>query len=279
MTAVGVSGSGSTCERLWALVREHTGEQYEVRPTSRGKGSDVTALVTCERGSFFVKACRNRPGGRRASIVRERMVNPSVRAVSPALRWNAEDDAWIVLGFEVVEGRSSDFSLGSSDLPAVVGVLNSVRGLVVPDEVGDWRETRWHRFADEGDRPHFLGDTLLFTDANPDNVMIGDRRTWLVDWSWPTVGAAFIAPACLVVQLIAAGHTAEQAEAWVVGCRGWAMADPAAIDAFAIATVRMNRGQAERFPEAGWLGDMAEAAHLWAVHRGVSEAVTLGPSI
>jgi hypothetical protein len=59
--------------------------------------------------------------------------------------------------------------------------------------------------------------------------MIGDRRTWIVDWpSWPTVGAAFIDPACLVVQLIAAGHTAEQAEARAAECKGWANANPGA---------------------------------------------------
>ncbi len=277
MAAAGASGGGSTCERLWALVREHTGEQYEVRPISRGQGADVTALASCERGSFFVKACRNRPGGRRASIARECLVNPVVRTVSPALRWQAEDDDWIVLGFEVVEGRSSDFSPGSPDLAAVVGVLDSIHDLAPPGEVGEWRETRWDRFTDDESRTQFRGNALLFTDIHPGNVMIGVRRTWFVDWSWPTVGAAFIDPACLVVQLIAAGHTAEQAEAWVAGCRGWAMADPVAIDAFAVATVRMNRRQAERLPEAGWLGDMAEAAHLWAVHRGVPEAVTLGP--
>lgn len=95
-------------EALWALVRPHTGEQYEVRPNSRGKGADVTALVLCERGSFFVKACRDRPGGRRASIVRERLVNSSVRAVAPTLRWHVEGDDWVVLGFDVVDGRSAD---------------------------------------------------------------------------------------------------------------------------------------------------------------------------
>lgn len=150
---------------------------------------------------------------------------------------------------------------------------------MAPGEVGDWRETRWDRFADEGDRAHFLGDTLLFTDVNPDNFMIGARRTWFVDWSWPTVGAAFIDPACRVVQLFAAGHTAERAEAWAAECKGWTTANPAAIDAFTVATVRMNRSQAERFPDANWLQDMAEAARQWAFHRGVEDkTVILAPS-
>ncbi|WP_247746290.1 phosphotransferase [Streptomyces oryzae] len=256
-------------ESLWTLVRPHTGNQHDVRPISRGNGADVTAVTRCEHGPFFVKAVRNRAGGRRASLIRERLVNPSVRAISPALRWHAEDDEWIALGFEAVEGRPSNFEPGSADLPAVVATIGRIQEFPVPAEARDWSETRWDRFADEGAAAFFGGDTLLFTDVNPDNFLIGNGRTWVVDWSWPTTGAAFIDPACLVVQLIAAGHTAEQAEAWANGCKGWAEAGPAAIDAFALATLRMNRRQADRFPEARWLGDMAGAARQWALHRGV----------
>ncbi|WP_039941165.1 phosphotransferase [Streptomyces himastatinicus] len=258
-------------EALWALVRPHTGEQPAVEPTSRGNGSDVTAVITCENGPVFVKACPNRPGGRRASIIRERLVNPSVRTVSPKLLWHAQNDEWIALGFEPVEGRSSDFTPVSADLPRIAAVLDQIKDLPLPPEACNWRETRWNRFADEKDADLFKGDTLLFTDVNPDNFMIGNERIWVVDWSWPTRGAAFIDPACLVVQLIAAGHTAEAAERWAAECRAWADADSAAIDAFAAATLRMNRSQADRYPEAAWLEDMAAAARTWASHRGVAE--------
>lgn len=254
-------------QALWKLVGPYTGEQHDVQPTKRGNSSDVTALVQCENGPVFVKACRNRPGGRRASIIRERLVNPSVRALSPTLRWHAEDDAWIVLGFEVVEGRSSDFAPGSADLPTVVDVLNRIGELPLPDEAHDWQETRWNRFADEDDAQLFRGTTLLFTDINPDNLMIGNGRGWAVDWSWPTHGASFIDPSCLVVQLIAAGHTAKAAEGWAANCKGWADADPRAIDAFAAATLRMNCAFAERNPEANWLSAMADAAQAWVDHR------------
>ncbi|EPD90906.1 hypothetical protein HMPREF1486_05617 [Streptomyces sp. HPH0547] len=264
-------------EALWALVRPHTGEQHSVRPTTHGHGSDVTALVEGEYGPVFVKACRNRPGGRRASIVRERLVNPSVRALSPELRWHVEDDEWIALGFEVVEGRSADFGPDSGDLGVVVGLLDGLQEVSPPAEAADWQETRWDRFAPEGSSETFRGDTLLFTDVNPDNFVIGEHRSWIVDWSWPTRGAGFIDPACLVVQLIAAGHTAGMAEEWAARCKGWVSAAPAAIDAFAMATLRMNERQAERFPEARWLGDMVEAAHRWAEHRGVAEGTGTRP--
>ncbi|AQW53136.1 phosphotransferase [Streptomyces violaceusniger] len=258
-------------EALWALVRPHTGEQHEVQPASRGNGSDVSAIVKCEHGPVFIKACRNRSRGRRASMVRERLVNPLVRAVSPKLWWHAEDEEWTALGFEVLEGRSSDFTPDSPDLPVVVDLLDRIGGLRLPAEAYDWPETRWNRFASERDAKLFKGETLLFTDVNPDNFMIGKGRAWAVDWSWPTRGAGFIDPACLVVQLIAAGHSAEEAEVWVSECKAWMNADAAAIDAFAAATLRMSVSHADRHPDAVWLADMADAARAWAAHRGVSE--------
>jgi hypothetical protein len=264
----------SDTESLWTLVRSHTGDQDSVRLTAHGHSSDVTALVQCEQGPFFVKACRNRPGGRRASIIRERLVNPAVRALSPELRWHIEDDEWIALGFEVVEGRSSDFRPGSADLATVIDLLDRLRDVSLPAEADNWQETRWNQFVNEADAKLFQGDTLLFTDVNPDNFMIGECRSWIVDWSWPTRGAGFIDPACLVVQLVAAGHTAARAETWAAKCKEWANADSAAVDAFAVATLRMNQRQAKRFPETRWLGDMVEAARRWAVHRGVAERVT-----
>ncbi|MFE1172543.1 phosphotransferase [Streptomyces sp. NPDC058773] len=254
-------------DALWTLVRPYTGEQHEVQPTARGNGSDVTALVTCDEGPVFVKACRNSPGGRRASIIRERLVNPYVRPVSPALQWHAADDEWIALGFEVIEGRASDFTPESRDLPDVVGIVEQIGELPLPGEADEWQETRWDRFADETDTQLFRGKTLLFTDINPDNLMMGYGRAWAVDWSWPTHGAAFIDPSCLIVQLIAAGHTPESAEHWAGSCKGWTDADTRAIDAFAAATARMNRAFADRNPDASWLGAMADAAQAWVDHR------------
>ncbi|MFD7895509.1 protein kinase [Streptomyces sp. NPDC059743] len=191
--------------------------------------------------------------------------------ISPTLRWNTEDDAWIALGFDWVEGRRSDFAPGSPDLPAIVDTLNRIAELDPPEVARDWPETRWNRFAaDEADVSLLQGEALLYTDINPSNLIIGDRSTWAVDWSWPTRGAAFIDPACLVVQLISAGHDAESAESWASGCAAWMDADPKAIDAFASATLRMHRAFAERKPDASWLRAMVEACQSWTSHRGVA---------
>ncbi|MGY4959001.1 phosphotransferase [Streptomyces nigrescens] len=259
---------------FWTLIHPHTGDLTDFRPTSRGFSSDVTALIECEKGRFFVKAVPNRPGGRRDSIIRERLINPAVRPISPALHWHVEDDTWVALGFDVIDGRGSDFAPDSPDLPAIVDTLNRIGDLDLPEVARDWPETRWNRFAaDEADAHLFQGEALLYTDINPSNLMIGDQTTWAVDWSWPTHGAAFIDPACLVVQLIATGHSAKSAESWTSGCTAWADADPKGIDAFAAATLRMYRAFAERKPGASWLRAMTEAAQSWAAHRGVAEGV------
>ncbi|GAA2623407.1 protein kinase [Actinomadura fulvescens] len=252
-----------------ALIHPHTGDVSEMQPTSRGNNSAVTALVDCEKGAFFVKAVPNRPGGRRDSLIREGLINPFVVPISPALRWQAEDSEWIALGFEVIEGRRSDFTPGSADLPAIIDILNRIGELYLPEIAQGWHETRWNRFATEADAELFQGQSLLYTDINPDNLLIGQISTWAVDWSWPTHGAAFIDPACLVVQLIAAGHDAGPAETWAAECAAWTNADRQAIDAFAAANLRMYRRFADRNPDATWLQAMATAAHEWAAYRDV----------
>ncbi|MHC0430797.1 protein kinase [Streptomyces sp. O3] len=256
---------------FWALIRPYTGELVNSRPAEHGFGSDLTAVVDCERGPFFVKAMRNHPGGRRNSIIREREVNPYVQPISPALRWSTENEEWIVLGFAVVDGRKADFTPGSPDLPAVIDTLIRIGALELPKVAEDWPENRWDRFAaDESEASQFRGSSLLYTDINESNIIIGGHDAWAVDWSWPTKGAGFIDPACLVVQLIAAGHNPESAESWAAQCPAWGSASTEALDAFASATLRMNRAVSARKPTEVWLESMAEAAQAWASHRGVA---------
>lgn len=256
-----------------ALIHPITGALSSMERTARGFSSDLTALVDCEKGSFFVKAVRNRPGGRRDSLIRERSINSAVRPLSPALRWHAEDDDWLVLGFEAVDGRPSDFTPDSTDLPAVVELVDLIGTLGLPEVARDWHETRWNRFAlDESEAELFRGDALLHTDINPSNLLVGERGMWAVDWAWPTRGAGFIDPALLALQLVSAGHSPESAEEWASGCRAWVSANPRAVDAFAAANLRMYRVFAERKPDASWLKAMAVAAQSWVEHRGMPKA-------
>lgn len=215
-------------ETLIPLIQEHTGDITGITPAARGNAA-TTLLAQTATGTHFVKAVPNRPGGRRESLVRERLINPFVVPISPAVRWHTEDDEWITLGFEVVEGRSAGFTSGSADLPMIIDLLNRIAELDLPDVASDWPETRWNRFVSDDEAELFAGDTLL----------------------------------------IAAGHTAEAAESWAAGCKAWTSANPRAIDIFAEANLRMYRTFAERRSDEPWLKAMAEAAEEWAAHRGV----------
>jgi hypothetical protein len=255
---------------FWELVHTRSGEIHEARHTEHGSTSDVTALVRSESGSVFVKATRATRGqGHVKSIEREAAINPYVP--SPKLLWTLRQDGWIILGFEVVDGRESNFDPGSTDLQAVVSVIDRIADTEVPKLAQEWAEDRWDRYCDGMDHLLLRGDTIVHGDINPNNFLMsaGGTSATLVDWAWPTVGAGFIDPACLVVQLIASGHNAESAESWASRCRTWTGADPQAIDVFAAATVRMWQRLTDRNPGEEWLRAMLAAARSWATHRRV----------
>ncbi|MFI6346045.1 protein kinase [Streptomyces sp. NPDC050560] len=256
---------------FWALVHPYTGDVARAERPSRAFDSDVTAMVESDEGRFFIKAMHNRPGGRRESLMREKAINPFVRPISPPLLWDTEDDAWVILGFDLVEGRHADFSPASGDLPRVVGLLDRIGDLVLPEVAREWAEDRWDWLTTSDEEVELLrGDSLIYGDIHPANFLLGERDAWAVDWSWPTRGAGFIDPATLVTQLIGAGHSPQDAEGWVDGCRGWADADPRGIDTFAAVSVRLWRSLAERNPEEQWIKAMTTAAQSWADHRGIA---------
>jgi Ser/Thr protein kinase RdoA (MazF antagonist) len=110
------------------------------------------------------------------------------------------------------------------------------------------------------------GETLLHTDYNPLNILIYDGRAHIIDWAWPTRGAAFIDSACLVLRLLAAGHTPTQAETSVAQTPAWNHAFKRAIDTFAVANSRLWRQIATDDPHP-WKAHMAAVVDQWAEHR------------
>ena len=210
---------------LAALIEPHTGPIQEAARTPRGYTSDYTGTVCAASGRVFVKAVRD-PGRLVSSLGREAAVNPAVRHISPALHWQARGRGWYALGFQHAPGTHASFAPGSPDLPAVTRAIERIAATTPPPAARDWRENRYDRYA-SGTAGLFAGPTLLHGDINPDNLLIGpDGNVTVVDWSWPTHGAAFIDPACLVVQLIAAGHPPPHAQNWAARCTAWRDADP-----------------------------------------------------
>jgi hypothetical protein len=251
---------------LAALIEPRTGPILEAARTPRGYTSDYTGTIRTASERVFVKAVRD-PGRLASSLEREAAINPAVQHVSPPLRWQARGQGWYALGFQHAPGTHASFAPGSPDLPAVVRAIEHITTTALPAAAQDWRESRYDRYA-SGTAGLFAGGTLLHGDINPDNLLVRpDGDVTIVDWSWPTHGAAFIDPACLVVQLIAAGHTPAHAEDWAARCTAWRDADPAAVDAFAAATVSMYQ-RFEQLDPQPWRKAMTAAATGWAEHRG-----------
>lgn len=255
---------------LHDAVTAHTGPIRQARTVSEGRNSALAAILRTASGTVFVKGIRtDHPGV--ITQGREALINPHVRPIAPALRWHVDVAGWDVLGFEHVEGRHPAYSPGSPDVPVVTAALDVVADLPCPD-VPIKDVTRWRSYLGGQDPEILAGDSLLHTDYNPANVLItSDGTVRIVDWAWPTRGAAWIDPCCLLIWLIASGHTPAQAEAHVSQTRAWQSASPAAIDIFALANVRLWDEIVQNNP-LEWHRHMANAARAWADSRmaGVS---------
>jgi hypothetical protein len=118
----------------------------------------------------------------------------------------------------------------------------------------------------------FAGPVLTHSDWTPDNVLVSAHRAWLIDWAWPTFGAGWTDPACCVLRLMASGgHTAHEAERQASRLPAFAAADPAHIDLFAAANVRLWAEVAQSSTST-WTTKMAQAAQSWSAHRLIDAA-------
>ncbi|MEE1805322.1 hypothetical protein [Streptomyces sp. BE133] len=106
---------------------------------------------------------------------------------------------------------------------------------------------------------YFRGETLLHTDFAPDNVLIVGERARLIDWAWPTRGAAWIDPGALALRLMDAGQPAEAAVAFAGRFPSWRDAEPEALEAFGAATAALWQEIAEG-DRARWKRGIAEQA-------------------
>jgi hypothetical protein len=246
-------------------VEKHTGPVLQAVTVSEGLNSAVAAVLTTETGQVFAKGLRaDYP--RRWTQDMEALINPYVAALAPRLLWRVQDE-WDMLGFELVKGGHADYAPGSPDFLAVASLMAVLGGIRCPDEPVKHAPHRWRGYVDApGDLGWLDGDRLLHTDWSPSNVLITGGRGLLVDWAWPTRGAGWIDPACLIIRLIAAGHTPPSAESVVHDVPAWQGAASEGLAVFAGACARMWQEIADAGP-ADWTKRMARAAHQWQRHR------------
>jgi hypothetical protein len=200
---------------LKQAIEVRTGPIESVRVASAGQNSPLAAVIDARDGKVFAKGL---PSTHRRVITqaREAAVAPLVKEISPALLWHFDESGWNVLGYQYAPGRHADYSPGSPDLDRLVHLMDALSAIKVPDDPGPLKraEDRWIPYLDDPDTATvFAGPVLTHSDWTPDNVLVSEQRTWLIDWAWPTLGAAWTDPACWVLRLMASGgHTAHEAE-------------------------------------------------------------------
>lgn len=258
-------------------IEARTGLITCVRVATAGQNSPLAAIIDTSNGKVFAKGM---PAGHRRVITqtREAAVAPLVKEISPALLWHVDEAGWNVLGYEYVEGHHADYKPGSPDLDQMVRLMDELSGIKVPDDSTVFKraEDRWAPYVDDpATAMAFAGRVLTHSDWTPDNVLVSPHRAWLIDWAWPTLAAAWTDPACWILRLIASGgHTAPQAEQQASRLPAFQAVDPAHIDLFAAANVRLWEEIAQS-NETAWTVKMAHAAHAWACCRQTREAHTV----
>ncbi|MFF7155285.1 aminoglycoside phosphotransferase [Streptomyces sp. NPDC008139] len=250
-------------EQLPADVRQAVGDKtgavHQVVTAFGGMNSGIASVLDTDSGPVFVKGIptdHSQVGAQR----REAAVAAHLPASCPRLYWHLEAGGWSLLGYEVVNGRHADYTPGSPDLPLVEAALAELQRITAPADI-DIKQAvdRWAQYASPGTLQHFDGDALLHTDFAPDNVLIASGRARLIDWAWPTRGAAWIDPGALALRLMHAGHLAEAAIEFANHFPSWRDAAPEALAAFGTATASLWREIAEQ-DEAPWKRAMAEQA-------------------
>jgi hypothetical protein len=254
---------------LKQAIQARTGPITAVRTATAGQNSPLAAIIDTSNGKVFAKGM---PSDHRRVITqaREAAIAPLVSGISPALLWHLDEAGWNVLGYQYAPGRHADYTPGSPDLDRLVQLMNTLNTIKVPDDHGPFKQAddRWKPYLDDPESAAvFAGPVLTHSDWTPDNVLISADRAWLIDWAWPTLGAAWTDPACWILRLMASGgHTAPQAEQQASRLPAFQNADPAHIDLFAAANVRLWAEVAQS-STSSWTKKMAHAAQAWSAYR------------
>jgi len=187
----------------------------------------ASVLTTSDGTRAFVKAASKAAQTEIAASYAEEARKLSVLGdaiPAPRLEWVHEDDAWVVLGFEAIEGRQPYRPWQHAELDRALDLAEAIAEATatVPDDlhlapiVEDLPDLvhGWDNAPD--DWPHrdeaaalaalmpSLPDSGRFahSDLRDDNILFAtDGRTLACDWNWPALGPAWLD---LVVLLVSA---------------------------------------------------------------------------
>jgi hypothetical protein len=151
----------------------------------------------------------------------------------PRLLWSHEDDLWVVLALEHVDGASPARPWSPDVLGRCLDTLETLAAALTPPPmqlrplaedfrglVGCWDRVRrtspgWPHLDEAaalaaGFEPVTRGTTLVHTDARDDNFVLDAKGTaHLCDWNWPVVGAAWVDTVCVLMTAFGDGTDAD----------------------------------------------------------------------
>lgn len=240
-------------------IADKTGPIQSARTAEGGLNSGIAAFIHVDGGTVFVKGIPTdhpqAPAQRR-----EAAIAPHLPRACPRLYWHMEAAGWDILGYEVIHGQHADYSPGSPDLPLVAAAIEELQEITAPRDIAiKAADDRWAEYAPPGTAHLIAGDTLLHTDLAPHNVLVAERAH-VIDWAWPTRGAAWIDPAVLILRLLEAGHTLESANGFARRFPSWRSAPALAVQAFAAANAA-TWTEITNADSAPWKVAMARHAH------------------
>lgn len=138
----------------------------------------------------------------------------------PRLQWSYDEDGWVALGFEDVDGHTPAQPWRDGELRMVIDSLARLHDVLTPSPIAG--ESASHAFAthlkgwgelkeskaplDEWSGRNLerlieleakapaaaAGETLLNFDVRADNILIAGDKVFFVDWPWARIGAPFV---------------------------------------------------------------------------------------
>jgi thiamine kinase-like enzyme len=201
-------------------------------------GGRVVEAVTQPGGFSPGLAARVRTGDGRRCFVKavSELANPDTPALHrreaevvaalppeanvPRLHWIHDEDGWVALGFDDIDGRMPAQPWRDDELRLVVEGLDRLHDILTPSPIAsnsaaegftslikgwdelkeskapldDWSSRNIERLIDlEAKTPAAVfGRTLLNFDVRADNILIAADRVYFVDWPWARIGAPFL---------------------------------------------------------------------------------------
>lgn len=236
---------GRTARRLtWKFLPPELRRVIEER-----LGDQVTEADSCDAGFTpgFASVLRTAGGDRvfvkAASKAAQRPVAASYAeearktrlldglVPAPALRWVIDDEAWVVLAYDAVDGSppkrpwrrrdleralalATEIAEGTRELPDGLGLTPLAQDL--PTLVTGWDavDADWpHRAEAEelawsfADLP---ADRFVHADLRDDNILLGDGTAVACDWNWPALAPAWTDAVYLLVSAHGDGLPADE---------------------------------------------------------------------